>query len=170
MKPSQRPDLFELPIPFPDPAHDVPLSDDQDPSLPTPDGGPIAGALRAQGALLERFYVGERMAATVWRLRFDRGADVDRESYLRHEGAADVLAMAAPRLSPFWRGAKRLDALAYRVLLGRARARLSEPPRPAADAFEWTLDAGQREEALAVYTNAALALGRDPDALREGPF
>ncbi len=125
-----REEIFAFSIEPPD-EHlpEVPLADDQDPSALT--GAGIVAARAA--ALVERAYVGERMAAHVYFLRW--GAlwrDTD-EPYQRHDGAAELLIFlrrALPAPSPP-RGAERLDRIAARILLGRARARLADDPEDA---------------------------------------
>ena len=101
-------------------------ADDQDPRAFT-EAGVVADRV---AALVERAYVGERMAASVHYLKWGQLWHDTHDAYLRHDGAAELLvfvrrAVPAPSLP---RGAARLDRIAARILLGRARARLAVDP------------------------------------------
>lgn len=173
--PTDRSELFALePGPtVPEGAH-LALPDDEHPGVLF-DGGPLA-PLHAR--VLERAYVWEAMAETVLRLRFDSGATDDRDPYLRAEGARDLVASLAHRHVPggAWRGQRRLDLIANRVLLARSRMRLVHSERTrrntggSESAYEAYLTDKELSEARNVYTHAALELGRDPHDLTRGPF
>lgn len=125
-----REEIFAFGIEPPgEPFSEIPLADDQDPSALT-EAGVVAARV---AALVERAYVGERMAAQVYLLRWGGLWHDTHEAYLRHDGAAELLvflrrAVPAPSIP---RGAERLDRIAARVLLGRARARLAADPEDA---------------------------------------
>ncbi len=126
-----REEIFAFSIEPPD-EHlpEVALADDQDTSALT--GAGIVAARAA--ALVERAYVGERMAAHVYFLRWgELWRATDDEPYQRHDGAAELLIFLRRALpAPFPpRGAERLDRIAARILLGRARARLADDPEDA---------------------------------------
>ena len=105
---------------------EVPLADGPDPSALT-EAGVVAARV---AALVERSYVGERMAANVHYLKWGEFWHDTRDAYLRHDGAADLLVFLRRAVSAPYppRGAERLDRIAARVLLGRARARLVADP------------------------------------------
>ena len=105
---------------------EIPLAGDQDPSALT-EAGVVAARV---AALVERSYVGERMAANVLYLKWGEFWHDTHDAYLRHDGAADFLVFLRRALpAPYPpRAAERLDRIAARVLLGRARARLAADP------------------------------------------
>lgn len=97
--------------------------DDQDPALLTG-----AGLLAvAQGRALERAYVGESMARVCHYALWLAGDDDARDLYLRHAGAADVLALLPVHMMVPFRGVLRLDRIARRILAARAGKELRDP-------------------------------------------
>ncbi len=96
--------------------------DEQDPTLLT-DAGLLA---LAQGRALERAYVGEAMARECHYALWLAGDDDARDAYLRHDGAADVLALLPAHMPVAFRGAGRLDRIARRIVAARAAKGLRE--------------------------------------------
>ncbi len=70
------------------------------------------------------------MARLAWAARFDAGlVGKDDPFHLLGEGATDALDLVARGQFPaLWRGVDRLERIAARVLLGRARSKLAERP------------------------------------------
>ena len=149
-----RGEIFAFPSEAPDdPTVDVSgvvYADDQDPSMLAEAG--LVSLFHSR--LVERAFVGEAMARDAWATRrhltAQEGADDrgTREAHAAHRGSADLLAMLAPAMAVPFRGVSRLERIATRLLLGRARARLARRP--------------DDREARAIAVNALRALGRRP--------
>jgi len=116
---THREEIFAFGIESPDETFPrVPLADDQDPATLTE-----AGIVAARTAsLVERAHVGGRMAAHRHVLRWDELWEGTDEPYHRR-------AIPAP-FPP--RDVERLDRIAARMLLGRARTGLAADPEVAA--------------------------------------
>ncbi len=115
---THREEIFAFGIEPPDePFPEVPLAYDQDPAALT-EAGIVA---TSTASLVERAYVGGRMAAHMHVLRWDELWEETGEPYHRR-------AVPAP-FPP--RGAERLDRIAARMLLGRARTGLAADPEAA---------------------------------------
>ena len=127
-------DLFAFPIETPNrsgaEASGLLYADDQDPKILT-DAGVVS---RLHSRFLERAFVGEAMARRAWATRrhmlVQEGADHRdaSEAQAAHRGAAELLVMLASAMAVGFRGAPRLERVAARILLGRARARLGRCP------------------------------------------
>lgn len=145
---------FDPFAPTPADAGGIALADEHDPKLLT-DAGRL---FDLHAWVLERAYVGEEMARLVWTARFDEMLVDERDPFLRHQGAAELLdGISRSLFKASWRGSARLDRIAARVLLGRAKTRL-RPLRSAAAPYE---GAGNTNGAAEIILAAARrALGR----------
>ena len=151
---ARRDEIFAFPLEAPnDPRLDVlsvVYADDQDPPILTEAG--VVALFHAR--LIERAFVGEAMARDAWATRShliaQDGGDASSasEAQAAHRGAAELLAMLAPAMNVPFRGITRLDRIAGRLLLGRARARLARRP--------------DDREARALALNTLRGLGRRP--------
>lgn len=132
-------------------------ADEQDPSIPTDTGLVALYHVR----LLERLYIGERMAEMVYEVRRMLQGRIptlvpgqispNAQSAIHHEGAACAVLIAVAHSPAYdqWRDGGRLYLIAARILLGRARACLAQDPTEA--------------EALAVLRYTRETLRRDPE-------
>ena len=127
-------ELFAFSIEGPDSsgaeASGLVYADDQDPRILTDAG--VVSLLHSR--FLERAFIGEAMACRAWATRRhlleQEGADHRdaSEAQAAHRGAAELLVMLASAIAVSFRGAPRLERVAARILLGRARARLGRDP------------------------------------------